>query len=369
MKQPLRQQPQRPRLCCAEPCHPGMNKRDDSIGNSTNLLLVTLWLIAIAQPVLACDYLTMRDAGFDEPRDVHRLCVIGASDDDNARQIHTRLNQWLTTEVADLNLELRFLATDDETVVWKDYGIPSAPPETPVVVLAGYRSFQRQGFYIDHWQPAPSDDDLKTLATSPARNAIARQVGQHLAVLVHVAGNGTSAQSATPLLEQTVRQWATKKEWLDMTVVNVDRTDPRERLLLSFIGIEPTGPDWVSVIFGRGKFMPAMEGDAITEANLNDRLETLIEECTCNRPPRSLGTDILLRWDTALDDATVRLKSKDAPNAPTATAPASQPTAVLDNETSNMNDRLMARMLWTVAGLVAVVGIATVMLTWRRRPQ
>ena len=95
-------------------------------------------LCAGAASVAAACENAVRDAGFHGPRDIHRLCLITATDDDAAAAQRQRLADWLAGPAAGLNLELVHLCADDPDVQWTSYGIPSAPPS-----LAG-RGLDRQ---------------------------------------------------------------------------------------------------------------------------------------------------------------------------------------------------------------------------------
>ena len=150
-------------------------------------LLAALFLLAsglMATTARACNDGTVRDAAFAGPRDVHRLCVIARSDDPSGAAIKRRLANWLADAGTGLNVELVDVAADAVGVQWRDYGIPSAPPELPVVVLAGRRTAERKSFFIDYWQPAPTAEELEQLRDSPARQAIRRQIGKNRSIIV-----------------------------------------------------------------------------------------------------------------------------------------------------------------------------------------
>ena len=85
----------------------------------------------------ACFNLTVRDAAFQEQRNMHLLGVIAAADDPAGEEIFLRLEQWLGSSGQNLNIELHRVDADNTDTPWGDYGIPSAPPELPVVVLSG----------------------------------------------------------------------------------------------------------------------------------------------------------------------------------------------------------------------------------------
>ena len=142
-------------------------------------LIVALAAFLIAVPVTrACFDLTVRDAAFGEPRDVHLLGVIAAADDPAGVEIYLRLEKWLSESGQELNIELQRVDAHDPDVPWMDYGIPSAPPALPVVVLAGRGStfLARPNFLVDHWEPGPGDEELEVLRSSPARKEICSEL-------------------------------------------------------------------------------------------------------------------------------------------------------------------------------------------------
>jgi hypothetical protein len=309
----------------------------------------------------ACDDVTLRDAAFKEPRDVHRLCVIGRPDDVTARRMHERLENWLASSATHLNVELASAAPDEPGVRWAEYGLPSAPPSSPVIVLAGRRTFERKSFFIDHWESAPSAEDLEQLKTSPVREAIRREVVRRLAVLLYIPGTGGAAGPTEKVLDSVVKTWG-EKEPLGLAVIRASRSDERERLLLSFVGAGKSGPDWVAVVFGRGKFTPPLQGKDVTEARLDELIEPLVGECTCLRSPASLGVDIPMVWDKALDAAVVPLRTADI-------GPPLRHRAVLivEGNGSTTHRRVLARTIGTLGLLVVVVTFAAAVILWRRR--
>lgn len=266
----------------------------------------------------ACETATVRDAAYTEPRNVHLLCVIGKTGDSAVHDVRHRLATWLKSSGVGLNLELTTISADDPNVRWSDYGLPSAPPSSPVVVLAGRRTLERKTFFIDHWEPAPSVAELEELKASPIRDAIRQEVGRRLALLLHVRGTEDGPGEAEKAIEATAAAWS-KKEPTGVGVVRVDRTDRRERLLLSFMGVRERGPDWVAVVFGRGKLTPPLQGSEITEDRLNELLAPLVGECTCLRSPASMGVDLLMPWDAEADKSVVKVRTGDEPDKGTAT--------------------------------------------------
>jgi hypothetical protein len=342
-----------------------LRRRTGSGMPSVGLVVATL-LVLIGGPVVrhvwACESTTLRDAAFNEPRDVHRLCVVGKAGDSSTRNLRDQLASWLRTAGPSLNLELTAVPVEEPNVPWTEYGIPSAPPAWPVVVLAGRRTYDRKSFFIDHWEPGPTAAELELLRRSPAREVIRQEVGRRLALLLYVPGTDAGAGRAAKVLEATIAAWA-KKEPAGLEMARVDRSDPNERLLLSFIGVRPSGPDWVAVVFGRGKLMPPLQGPEITETRLDELIQPLVGECTCMRSPRSMGVDLLMLWDEALDKAVVKLRTDDV-------SPGQGPgrSAVAVALSAAPGRPVLGSALWTF-GAIALFVVAAMAIVLLRRLQ
>jgi hypothetical protein len=274
------------------------------------------------------------------------------ADDPAGQAIQDRVTHWFETRASSLNLKLVNVVADDPEVPWDEYGVPSAPPSLPVVVLAGSRYKERRGFYIDHWEPGPTDDDLDAIRTSPARERLRSELARNLAVLLYVPGTDADAGRAEPVLKAVVKQWSRTLP-LGLSIVRVERSDDRERVLLSFTGAGQQGTDWVAVVFGRGKIMPPLEGSDITEPRLDDLITSAAGECTCLRHPSSMGVDIPMMWDETNDAAVVPLRT-GVGNLELAWGDPAQlgvPT---------MQRRAFAAVTWTLAALALSVGLGTV---------
>lgn len=310
----------------------------------------------------ACENQTVRDGAFAYPRGIHKLCVIANAGDADADRTHARLATWLESAGKGLNVELVRVCADENGVDWPAFGIPSAPPSMPVVVLAGRRGHERKGFYIHHWAPGPGEADLAALRSSPARDALRRELIRHLAVLLYVPGTGPDAGKAKVVID-AVAETGSAKDEIGVTVVRVDRTDVAERLLLSFIGVPPMGPDWVAVVFARGTFMPPLTGDEIAAESLEAQLTTLIGPCTCLQTPAVLGVDIPMLWNASFDAVVVPVRS--GPTTTSAPSAASTAAAALP---SPVEGPIFSAIAWTLAGIViAVVGVTAVLIL-RTRP-
>ena len=259
---------------------------------------LSVWIMGSA---IACNSGSVRDAAFQAKRDMHRFCVFTTSKDSQGDAIFERLRSWLETDGQRLNVVLERVNADDPSVRWEAYGIPGQPPSLPVVALIGLMpTSPRRPFVIDHWEPTLSDADLVALKTSPARDEVKRSIADVWAVLVYSAG-ANAEQSKETVLKAVEKQWETEHA-PGISIARLDRTDPRERTLCSFAGLEPTGPDWVGVVFGRGTLLaPPLQGDDITEDNLNRLLTGLTIPCTCLQQSMTLGLDFPMTWEPELD--------------------------------------------------------------------
>lgn len=345
----------------------------------------TLVAIAVLQvSVLAACEITVRDAAFLAPRDVHRLCVMGNSGDAAAQSIADSLAGWLEGPGRGMNLELVEVDADDSNVQWSEFAIPSAPPNLPVVALIG-RSLGAGGrFVIDHWEPGPSPEDLAVLLESPVRKRLQSELGRSLAVLLFAPGTGPGGGSAQAVLDEVVRSWSERAP-LGISIVRLDRTDHRERTVVSFLGLEADGPDWVGVVFGRGKLMgPPLEGTEITVENLSELIDKLDEDCSCEEPLPAMGVDIPLGWNDSLDASVVALadfaeEEDEVKSAPPVAAvalgdaPSESETPKIASGRAVTRDMegsipvLRATTLWISVAAVLVVLVASAGMFWRVR--
>ncbi len=334
-------------------------------------------------PTSACDLL-VRDFAFRGDRDVHRLCLF-AHDDDESDTTAERLSSWLKTDAAELNLEFLRVNADDPTTDWPSFGIPSAPPTLPVVALIGRNNGTGTSFVISHWEPEPTPEDLAALKNSPVRQQLQQRLGSELAIILFSPDPDSTDSQARQTLDEFVKQ-RNKDAVLKTSVVELNRTDAGERLLLSFAGIRPDQGDWAGVVFGRGKLMgPPLVGAEITTEALDELFLPLDEACSCNKPLPTMGVDMPLVWNAKLTDAVVPLREtedsdtnvdeplappliglaiNDAPDAqPQDSTTATTPSSAND-ETASLSLMFVAAL--TVAVIVVIVGITSVLVLRRR---
>lgn len=314
-----------------------------------------------------CGSGTVRDAGFQGRRDMHRLCLFSEEDDVEAAALAARLSGWLEAAGHGLNVQFERVDVEDASVSWRtDYGIPSAPPSLPAVALVGLFPSPRRAFVIDHWGAELSDGDLAVLAGSPARDAIAEHIVDAWAVLLYSpALGGSDAKDARveQVLAAVGARWA-REQPPGVSVVRFDRSDPRERILSSFVGLAASDPGWLGVVYGRGKLMaPPLRGEEISETHINQLLERLAVPCTCLQDSLVLGLDIPMAWDAALD-------ARVAATTPTegyVEVTLGAQLAELETEVPNEGQYVVATALIPLGVGVFVAAGAVGMMLWRRR--
>jgi hypothetical protein len=305
----------------------------------------------VSEICFACDNTTVRGAAFYDTRDIHRLAVMANRDDPEGARIEKHLREWLEREGKDLNLEVVRVNADDPQVPWQEYGIPSAPPTVPVVVLSGTSRTERKFFLIDHWEPEPTEADLQALASSPVREALRTELGKRVVVLLHIPASSAPSPDVEKVLAGVAQSDAAKP--LGVAVLTMNRGDPNERVLASFVGGKE-GEECVAAVFGPGRLMPPLVGREISEAQIGQLMDLVKAKCTCLRPPSSYGVDIPMSWTKELSDAALAL--------PTAlderVAAASRPT---------LSRRIMGPTLWTLGALLVLVAASAGALFWLRR--
>jgi len=315
-----------------------------------------LLAVCLGRRAAACENACVRDAAFLEERDVHRLCLITPGNE-AVPELRRQIEAWFAESATALNVEFCQERADDPGVDWPRYGLPSAPPASPVAVLAGQHTAERLCFFVDHWSPAPGRAELDSVLDSPARTELRRRVARDLAVLLYFPAQDGDSADAQGTLERAAAQRSAPGSPA-VTVLRVDRADPRERLLVSFAGLKPEDPGWVAVVFGRGKMMPPLVGGEISEAVLDEQLRSLLEPCTCLRSPGSLGVDMPLAWTDA-DQRAVALVRGPA-DADTLQARSGEKPA------RAAGSGVLVPTLLTLAALAGVQGLAALLIWWRR---
>lgn len=370
----------------------------------TGAALALLCLCVVTQGVCwACEATTVRLAGFQVPRDVHTLCIMSDGTDGPGMQpLSERLRDWIDGPAADLNIELAEVDASDPSVDWERYALPSAPPRLPVAVLIGRHRAESNSWVIQHWDPAEagdattlnsmlSGDELAALAESPARQALKDGLIAHDAVLLF-SPSADSPGDRGRVLRTYAKERGESAEPADtgngtVGFVEFDRNDPAERLLSAFIGLRESDPDWLGIIFARGKLVapPLLGGEIAVEA-VDGLLESLEAPCTCLLDPAALGVDLPLVWSDDLQAMIAPMLPAEysegvfevielaplgegQPATPDAGQNLPPPLPELPEEaTLSQADEGLATMALAAVGAVAAVAAGfTLMLLWRKR--
>lgn len=339
---------------------------------------------------VACEN-AVRDAAFRGPRDVHRLCLITSYDDKTAQPMSEWIAEWLKGPGSDLNLELVHLRAEDPDVEWEKYGIPSAPPTLPVIALIGKNNGTGEHFVIDHWEPRPEGEEFQTLLHSPVRRRMHKTLGKSLAVVLYAPSKESDEQALHKVFTAVRAKWLTE-DLPELEFVKLDRQDPQERVLVSFAGLKPDGPDWVGVVFGRGKLMsPPLVGEEITARRINELVDQIVQDCNCSKPLPAIGVDFPLIWNEELaatfqpvsdpveKPADPRLAALPGTGGFVTTLESLPPTEASESEpgdvateppseeTHDSTNRLVVITLTTLAGVAALMVVASI-IVFRKKP-
>jgi hypothetical protein len=270
------------------------------------LFVTAVAAIALAvTTAIACE-IRVRDSAFRTARDTHRLCVIADSNDAAGDETYERLSSWLDHSDDTMNLEVVRVDADDPETNWRTIGIPSAPPTLPVTVLVGRNNGAGENFVIDHWEPQPTDEDLAAILDSPLRRQLAELLASSIAVLIFAPGDPNSGQPNISESLDAIVATGIADERIGLSMLTIDRTDPKEQLLCRFMGLRAGSPDTLCVAFGRGKLMtPPLQGDAITADNINQLVFQIRQACSCSQPLPTMGVDLPLTWSDAIDSSVV----------------------------------------------------------------
>ncbi len=318
-----------------------------------HIVLLSLFCIQLGNSyspdVLACDDDNVRDNAFKYGRDQHVLCVMAASDDPQGQAIYQELESRLAKHKQYLNIDLALAHVDDPSVNWKArYGIPSAPPSSPVVVLAGYHKAEDRSFYIKHWEPKPEMEELDALLQSPTRKLLPFSLAKNYAALIYVPAAEPN-EKIQSTLQEAVETWNTSYP-MPVDLFQVDRNDASEAVLLSFLGVRPGQGDWAGIVFGRGKAMqPPLDTEELTVESVHTQLAVLETACTCLRTAADYGVDIPMLWPPEADEQLITLFSVAGDEDLLDTSPASVSGEVVLQSTP------FAAIFYTFGALVLLV--------------
>ncbi len=247
----------------------------------------------------ACDTGTVRDAGFHSARDMFRLNVIAPRGDAQGDALYAMVEDRLRGCNGTLNIAPTRIEPGAATR-WDDYGLDGPPAHFPAATLTGEVRGLRQLLFAGQWNAGLSAEDVAALLDSPLRTRLAEAVLHAWAVLLYSPGPNSPPERAA-IFDRVAKRWAIEQS-PGVTLVTFDRNDPRERTLRAFAGLDNDMPDWLGIVFGKGKLLlPPLLGDKLTENGINEQLKRLAVQCTCIEETTVRSVSVPMRWDAALD--------------------------------------------------------------------
>ena len=313
--------------------------------------------------VWACNSGTVRDAAFSGRRDEHRLCYFFAEGEPAAEETYLRIEAWFRANGDRLNVHPEQVNTSDPEVRWSDYGMTGPPPQLPVTALVGSSMLFRHPFVIDHWEPAPSNEELDQLFHAPSMEKAKERLVDIWGVVLYAVQDTAQAQAGA-WIEAAVKEWGDSHE-PGLAFLRVDPEDPGERLFTALAELGPEAPECAAVVFGRGRLMaPLLRGEELTKENLYRLLDQLTVPCTCLADSTVMGLDLPVRWEEALD---IRFAALEAASGYSETPFEEQVQAMVD-QVDDRHPRILAALLLplALAGAAALASIGWLIYKNRR---
>jgi hypothetical protein len=320
--------------------------------------------MALVPAVWACNSGTVRDAAFSDPRDEHRLCVFGAVDDSEANAAFDALEAWFQEHGERLNVYLERVDTSAPEVSWKKYGLTDAPPTLPSTVLVGSPNLFHRPFMIDHWEPAPSTESLTDYFGPPSLVEAKKHLVDIWAVVLYAPG-AEAGDAGRGIVQTVVEEWGAAHP-PGLAMVEVDRNDPKERMLVNMLDLAPEGPNWAAIFFGPGMLKaPLFQGEDLTKEKLSEQLDELTVPCTCLADAMIMGLDLPMVWEKALDDKFAQLE--EAATSGYSEINFEEEVEVLVEKVEKAEPAIFLAVLISLAALGSVVVLVLVFLVLRSR--
>ncbi len=189
------------------------------------------------------------------------------------------------------------------------------------------------GIPVPAWTGPLSEDAVKAVIDSPARQEIAKRLldGDSAVWLLLESGDKKKDDAAYNLLKKQLAQL--QKELappeidpqdiamgyfmgdpdslkIRFSILRVSRTDPAEKMLVEMLlGTEPDLRDYktepmVFPVFGRGRVLFALVGKGINPDTITESAFILTGPCTCTIKEQNPGTDLVVAmdWDAKLEE-------------------------------------------------------------------
>ena len=161
------------------------------------------------------------------------------------------------------------------------------PAGMPVMYLVSPR-----GHLLATFPGDISEADLVKTFDSPARQKLTKVLEKNAMAFVFVSGEDKKANEAfLARLKPDVAK-SEKLCELDLEIVEVDATDPLEKLFVKNMYVEKAPV--VVPVFGKGKHLEPLA--EFTEDDIIGRAQFMLQNCTCVLNPSALGEDLMLLW-------------------------------------------------------------------------
>jgi hypothetical protein len=189
----------------------------------------------------------------------------------------------------------------------------------PRMVLCHPQTYYDQELTVA-WEGAPSKSAFNRLIDSPARREIVRSMaaGQAGVFVLLESGNNEKDKAAAAVVQKALNEFSEEFELplyakqamglpldeeveVTFSLLRIAREDPDEEALMDIVqigfpeseigGREPL----LSTVFGRGRILPFLVGDDISEDNLFYYLGYLSGNCSCEIKWQNPGFDLLIR--------------------------------------------------------------------------
>ncbi|MCA9416352.1 MAG: hypothetical protein KC917_08785 [Candidatus Omnitrophica bacterium] len=289
-------------------------------------LLIFLFLLQCATPVLACQY-TVRDVGFVElePR---RYTLYVLPDESTQSLWNGFQDSQADSFFAETNVRMETLASPD----WRDHAdlkpLADRMGELPKSVLV---SEEGRALVLDN--PIQAGDGpeeilsyLQGVIESPVRDEITnRIVRSHCVALVVEGKDYASAEELKKGIEKVQDDFAVRlpkmdkpaKEGPKLVILSPEQANA-EKILLWSLGIDPEDLDSpaVAIFFGRCRVIGgAMTGEDVTLEEIDRRIGLIGESCECELDRSWMqGKMIPLEWDMDLQEEAAKTLGFDPEN-------------------------------------------------------
>lgn len=183
---------------------------------------------------------------------------------------------------------------------------------------------------IPLWKGALTEQNVRALLDSPARREIAKRVlaGDSAVWVLIECGDEAKDEAAAVLLSQTLGELqkeltlpeiseADRMAVLDgsggpplkvaFSTMRLKRDDPQETVFISNLlnvdeSLRTTNAPVAFAVFGRGRALPPLVGEMLTDEIIAEVTYYIIGECSCEIKAQNIGFDLLMSadWDEAL---------------------------------------------------------------------